>query len=312
LTTQLTVQVNDEFKLDAGRFAFVGEGNDRQRVLTPPAVTMFEQLISYLDAKPLPANSRSFPTAGQEGVAAAALCLRWGSYFAVLADQTKPLWRQARSKELREDVSRISDSEMARINIEASAAMAAWVDIFRSDPFGRYSELVAKALTWLPMPQRKVAVDKSSLFYGLALPEFRQQLTAILQPDQKTAGMAELEAHASRVFGNALVNHGWRNGPVEDVHAGRCPPDLPLDQCRIPAAELRELMRYSAARFQAGMAACLSMYAETPEVAWPEQVLPFSQAQILLITPSGWTLTEESREVRDFVAGCSSTAEDAV
>lgn len=312
MTTQLNVQVNDEFKLDAGRFVFVGDDKDRQRVLTPPAFTMSEQLTSYLDAKPLPANSRSFPTAGQEGVVAASLCLRWGSYFAVLADQTKPLWSQARSKELREDVSRISDGEMARINIEASAAMAAWVDIFRSDPFGRYSELVAKALTWLPMPQRKVAVEKSSLFYGLAFPESRQQLTAILQPDQKAAAMAELEAHASRVFGNALVNHGWRNGPVENVHAGRCPPDLPLDQCRILPAELRELMRYSAARFQAGMAACLSMYTETPEAAWPEQVLPFSQAQILLITPSGWTLTETSSEVRDFVAGCSSTAEDAV
>jgi len=55
LVTQLTVRVNDEFTLDAGHIAFVGEGNDQQRVITPPAVTMFEQLLSYLDAKPLPA-----------------------------------------------------------------------------------------------------------------------------------------------------------------------------------------------------------------------------------------------------------------
>jgi len=252
------------------------------------------------------------PAAGQEGIAAAALCLRWGTYLAVLADQTKPVWSHARSQELRDDISRIRNSEMARINIEASAAMAAWVDIFRSDLLGRYSELVFKTLNWLPMPQRKVAAYKGNEFYGLALPEVRQQLTAILQPDRKADTMAELEAHASRVFGNALVNHGWRNGPVEDAHAGRCSPDLPLDQCRIPAAELRELMRYSAARFQAGMAACLSMYCETPKVAWPQQVLPFSQAQILLVTPSGWTLTEASREVRDFMQGSSRTAEDAV
>jgi hypothetical protein len=112
--TQLTVRVNDEFKLDAGQFVFVGESNDRPRVFTPPAVTIFEQLLSYLDTKPLPPNSRFFPPVGQEGVAAAALCLRWGSYFAVLADRTKPLWSQDRSKELPEGISHISDSGMAR------------------------------------------------------------------------------------------------------------------------------------------------------------------------------------------------------
>ena len=32
--------------------------------------------------------------------------------------------------------------------------------------------------------------------------------------------MRTVEEHPTRVFTNALVNHGWRNGPVEDVHAG--------------------------------------------------------------------------------------------
>jgi hypothetical protein len=310
LTAQLTVRVNDELQLQVGHVAEVSDGGVRQRVITPPAATMFEQLLSYLDAKPLPKKSHLVPTTGQEGVAAAAVCLRWGSYFAVLADQTKPLWNNARDNGLRKDTSRISDSEMARINIEASAAMADWVDIFRSDMDGRYSVLVAKALAWLPMPQRKVAASRGNVFHGLTLPEVRQQLAASLQPARKAAVMAQLETHGSRVLGNALVNYGWRNGPIENVHAGRCATDLPLHQCRIPAAELRDLMRHTAACFQSGMEACLEMSHENPWVAWPEQVLPFSQAEILLVTPSGWTLTEKSREVREFLPDGSLSLEE--
>jgi hypothetical protein len=31
---------------------------------------------------------------------------------------------------------------------------------------------------------------------------------------------------------------------------------------------------------------------------WPEQVLPYALAKMMLVTPTGWTLTEKSREVR--------------
>jgi hypothetical protein len=42
---------------------------------------------------------------------------------------------------------------MARINIEASAALAEWIDIYREDPGGRlYEQLVNRAVAYLPMP----------------------------------------------------------------------------------------------------------------------------------------------------------------
>lgn len=270
MVTQLSVPVNDELTLDAGQVTFVGEGSERLRVITPPAITMFDQLIAYLDTKPAPPGAPYLPSMQQEGVAAAALCLRWGSYFAVLADQSKPLWRHARVKKLREEVSRISDDEMARINIEASAAMAALVDIYRAGVGGRYSDLMVKALAWVPMPQKKVSSNKASLFYALAAPEVRQQLKDALPPENIAAAMPDLVAHASRVFANALVNHGWRNGPIEDVHAGECAPEMPLDQCRITAVEVRDLMRNSAAHFQSGLNACWTMSHETPAVPWPD------------------------------------------
>ena len=37
---------------------------------------------------------------------------------------------------------------------------------------------------------------------------------------------------------------------------------------------------------------------QRPRRLWAEQVLPFGLADMWLVTPSGWTLTETSHEVR--------------
>ena len=46
------------------------------------------------------------------------------------------------------------------------------------------------------------------------------------------------------------------------------------------------------------MTVCLRFATEEPRRAWPDQVLPYGLAEMMLITPSGWTLTESSRTVR--------------
>ena len=63
-------------------------------------------------------------------MAAAAVVLRWGSYLAVLLDREKPVWSEALSP----STSCISDEEMARINIEASAANALVNTAWRNGP----------------------------------------------------------------------------------------------------------------------------------------------------------------------------------
>jgi len=47
-----------------------------------------------------------------------------------------------------------------------------------------------------------------------------------------------------------------------------------------------------------GMAVCLQLAMERPQRSWSEQVLPYGLAEILMITPSRWTVTEATREVR--------------
>jgi hypothetical protein len=66
----------------------------------------------------------------------------------------------------------------------------------------------------------------------------------------------------------------------------------------VTPAEVRGLLRFSADGMALGVAVCLQLVMERPQRPWPEQVLPYRLATMMLVIPSGWTLTEASREVR--------------
>ena len=108
---------------------------------------------------------------------------------------------------------------------------------------------------------------------------------------------ADAERYASRLLANALVNTAWRNGPVESIHAGGY-RGYPLDLRRVTPAEERALMGFASERLALGMTVCLQFAMESRRRPWSEQVLPYGVAEMMLITPSRWTLTEVSREVR--------------
>jgi len=290
---RLQVRVNDELQLDAGISGVAREPGGPERTIHPPATTMFHQVLDYLKAKPDPPKRPSGSMVGREGVAAAALALRWGSYLAVLVDHDKPVWPGAELP----GTSRISDEEMARINIEASAALAEWIDLYRADPGGHlYEQLVNRAVTYLPMP-KKTSKLKVIGFAALAEPDMAARLVEAAYPSHLERVRADADRHPSRVLANALVNTAWRNGPVEDVHAGAF-RGYPLDQRRVTLSEERELMAFGSERLALGMTVCLQFSMERPPRPWPEQVLPYGLAEPMLITPSRWTLTESSRVVR--------------
>ncbi len=233
---------------------------------------------------------------GREGVAATALVLRWGSYLAALLDHDKPVWPEVDSP----STSRISDEEMARINIESSAALAEWIDIYRAERGGRvYEQLVNRAIAYLPMP-KKTSRFKVTEVAALSEPGMAARLVEASRAAD-AARLArvreEVERHASRVLANALVNMAWRNGPVEDIHAGSF-QGFPLDQRRVTLAEERDLMAFASERLALGMTICLQFSMERPPRSWAQQVLPYGLAEMMLITPSNWTLTEVSRDVR--------------
>ena len=80
--TRLRVRANDEFVLDAGSCERVERGRGSEILIRPPEVTLFRQVLAYLRGKPDPPGRLPGSAARREGVAAAALTLRWDSYLA--------------------------------------------------------------------------------------------------------------------------------------------------------------------------------------------------------------------------------------
>jgi hypothetical protein len=289
----LWVRVNDELVLDAGRWVEKADRRGPEKVIQPPATTLYRQVVAYLTSKPDPPVRIPGSKIGREGVAAAALTLRWGSYLAVLLDRDKPVWPEATSA----GTSRISDGEMARINIEASAALAEWIDLYRADPVAPvHMQLVDRAIYYLPMPKKRTK-PKVTAFAALAADDMAERVIQNTDAARLEGARANAKRYPSRVFSNALVNTAWRNGPVESVHAGRL-RGYPLDQRRIRVAEERELINFASQRLALGMAICAQFVIEPQQRPWHEQVLPYGLAEILMVTPTEWTLTESSREVR--------------
>jgi hypothetical protein len=287
------VRVNDELVLDAGCCVEGRRGKGAVHIIEPPPTTLFHQVVAYLDDKPDPVKPPSGSMVSREGVAAAAVTLRWGSYLAVLLDRDQPVWSEVGSP----DTSRIYDGEMARINIEASAALAEWIDIYRAERGGRrYEQLVNRAVAYLPMPRKRTKLCVTE-FLAFAQPELAAELVELADPVRRERARQDVGQHASRVFASALLNTAWRNGPVEGIHAGHF-RGYPMDHRRMTPAEERELMAFACERLALGMTVCLKLATERPGRSWAEQVLPYGLADLFLITPSCWTLTESSREVR--------------
>jgi len=280
----LLVRVNDDLTLDAGSV----ERAAPDIFIRPPTVTLFQQVLAYLRGKPDPPTPSAGSFIDHEGAAAAAVALRWGSYLAVLADRDKALCSETRTV----GTSRISDSEMARINIEASAALAAWIDVCREQPTV-YESLVLRAVAYLPLPKWTVTPAGAD-FAALALPQVRDEILREVDDVLLANARAKAETHASRIFANALVNTAWRNGPVEEIHAGVF-RGYPLDKRRITVAEERTLLGSAIDRLTIGMEVARELAGERPPRPWAEQVIPYGFAGLKAITPSGWTLTEETR-----------------
>ena len=293
----LRVRVNDELVLDAGTV----EPGDSELIIHPPKVTLFHQVLDYLRAKPDGPNSLTSKTK-LESWATVNVVLRWGSYFAVLADKTKPVQPGARSAEF----SRISDSEMARINIEASAALAEWIDISRGDT---YSQLVNRAGYHLPHPEMLSKRSEQNhvafvhrMLTATAIPEIAGKIVdsakAYLLPDVFADVSARAEVCPSRMIANAVVNTAYRrNTPVESVHAGKC-RGYSLDFRRVTLDEERMILGNAAHGFGTAMKICHQFALERHSRTRSEQALPYG---FFPIAPCRWSFTESSREVRLFL-----------
>lgn len=141
---ELQIPVSEDFSLFAG----IAENKADLITIHPPEKPIFDQLCTWLDRRPS-------PTVGFNhwvlSIGATALCLRWGTYLAVLMDRGKPIDPQAKHS----TTSMISQDEMKRINIEASSNLAHLLHQWHHDE-SAYLDRLRRAYEWLPMPQQRV------------------------------------------------------------------------------------------------------------------------------------------------------------
>lgn len=304
METTLRVQVHDALTLDAGTLVAAEPTAATGVTVRPPAVPMVDQVLAFLEASPeVPARA---PSPAELAAATVAVCLRYGTWFALLSDEHRPALRVGR------DASRIRNAEMARINVEASAALERWLEV-RREGAARFHQLVARALHYLPPqpppgrrrsrprtrePDAKVTRGLHLKLPALTTPALADRVTTgtrAVQPALFAARAAEVQAHPTRVLSNALVFTTWRDGPVETVAAGTW-EDFPLDTCRLSARERDRLLRHTIAELAVALPAVEAMIDETGR-SWEDKVLPFHLLAWWDVTPEDWTLTERSWEI---------------
>ena len=213
----------------------------------------------------------------------------WGSYFAVLVDSSRPFSPEAWD----ENTSQIADDEMARMNIEISAAIQWWLTLKCSDE-QRYRKLVQRALTYLPIGRKTVTLSPEGdvlaecAISAMATAVQRAWSVEMLERDLRIAG-----THGVRVIANTMTLLSWRNGPVEKVHAGQRFGHR-FNERRVLPRDEKAIIRQAQDVLYAALHAVEHMALDCAWPPLPERVLPFMRP---FCHPRDWSYTEQSRVV---------------
>jgi hypothetical protein len=191
---------------------------------------------------------------------------------------------------------------MARINIEASAALAVWIDLMQADQ-QRFRKLVKAAVQLLPFPIAQL--DESTYdnrFRALGAINSANGRRSLMEAFARDFGSEWLErektrtlVNPTRALANGILNEHWRNGSgIEDIHAGGIAPPRPLTQRRLTKAQETLLMQETAELFVPTLRALYHVVGKPSEETWLEQVLPYA---IAFKPPADWSLDEQTREI---------------
>ncbi len=186
----------------------------------------------------------------EEATAIFASCWRYGSYAHVLT-QGAPLPEHLRKDP---DVGRITDWEMRRIQIEFTAALAAWWQLEDTEP-EKARRRAQAAWEFLPMPACQTLSDEVTMdHFAGKVRELHENIAD--EPDMEKVLTEEWPL---RVQANAAVLLNYRNGPIESLHAGGCQslnalPGWPHVR-RLYAPDLKRITAWSVHRLMTHIAA---------------------------------------------------------
>ena len=260
---ELRVRVNEELTLDCGRAERDPTGLGW--TLRPPATSQFEQLVDYLDRKPDAERGRR-TVSDVETLAATALCLRWGTYLAVLADADRPCWALAGE----EGVAVLSEEELARIRVECTDAFERWIEIYRADrACARAIRFALRAVAYLP-GHAAIGAPRAGAF--AASPA---SLEAATPPGD--GERAAVEQAPSRTLARRVAAEICDAEPVATLADG-CVFPLPLLECRLAPGQAATLFTRVNTRMKAAMWTVASLAQESRHRRpWAERVLPYAE-----------------------------------
>lgn len=253
-------------------FTWDNKGRVQHGVELVPAHAPWRELFAAFDVagKDLAAE----PVAVEDEAAAiVACCLRYGTYFHVMTGgEYFPDF--ARDDAL----SRISDDEMKRTNIEFSSALTQWWGERAADP-NKISRRTRAALDLLP-----ITWDADSTIVQLRA----ESLCEVLRRATKDGSLASSPPASLRQAANFSVVRAYRNGPIEDLHAGTWSAGTEIPGfVRLYAGEVRQICSNATT-----VLGSIMLARGDPKVA---QVFDKAAA---LAAPADWSLTEETATVR--------------
>ena len=175
------------------------------------------------------------------------------------------------------------------MNIEISAALAWWLTLRGADE-SRYDDLVHRAVAYLPTGPRPRALRQRPCAAGRHGADLAVHVRHSWPANRLDQALETAGKHGIRVIANTITHISWRNGPVENAHAGRF-QGYCLNQRRVlPRAE-KAIVRHAQSGFAAGLKAADSLkYSD----AWPppaERVLTFLHG---LVGPTQWSVTNKA------------------
>lgn len=210
--------------LDAGTLT---AGESGQVQILPPDTPMIDQVLVYLQAISGEPLHRKKWKRSEISCGVASVCMT-ASWYSVISDPN----RRPHPEMEQPGISMIADTEMKRINIEMSYALARLLELRHQNPetFFCYMTLAHKYLARWGM---RIGQEVQKAQKLLAAILTSGQTAAVLLAQQKLEGSdqlrASIQADPYRVLANFLIQTYYRNTVIEDVHAGRGPstPYLP-------------------------------------------------------------------------------------
>ena len=267
--TGLWVVVTEHLRLNAGELF----QKEDELAVRPPRESLYGQLCTWLMQQPDPDIGYS---AWVLGIGATALCLRWGTYLCVLLDESKPIDPQTADPA----TSMIDDQEMMRINLEASSNLARLLVRLHTDEAAAW-DLLRRAYAYLPMPQRRVRRNTESC----------EQILGCLTTFHQQHSSSPLPEYPYRTLANAIINLAYRNGPIEEIHAGKA-GTYSLAHRRMTSRQSGKVMRFTAERLAGIVGACPLWDDRLPDLpTWPSRVAGLSSA---FFYPRSWLLTQDT------------------